>query len=70
MYPCIHIRYRRLFTSATKGDGILNAVFDSYAPYAGPINQLRKNGVLVSTEGGNSTNYALDNLGTRHITYI
>ena len=42
----------------------MNAVFDSYAPYAGPINQLRKNGVLVSTEGGNSTNYALDNLGT------
>ena len=62
--------YRRVFTAATRGDGVLNAVFDGYGPNAGPIGQLRTKGVLIATEAGKATNYALNMLEPRGTLFV
>lgn len=58
------IGYRGSFITETKGEGIMVRSFDSYGPYAGPI-QGRKNGVLVSMENGTTFGYSLFNLSSR-----
>ncbi|MBE6152978.1 MAG: translational GTPase TypA [Firmicutes bacterium] len=58
------IGYRSSFITNTKGEGIMVRSFDSYMPYAGPI-QSRKNGVLVSMENGKTMAYSLWNLSDR-----
>ncbi len=58
------IGYRGMFITETKGEGIMVRSFDSYYPYAGPI-QGRKNGVLVSMENGTTFGYSLYNLSSR-----
>ena len=58
------IGYRSSFITNTKGEGIMVRSFDSYMPYAGPI-QSRKNGVLVSMENGKTMAYSLFNLSDR-----
>ena len=58
------IGYRGSFITETKGEGIMVRSFDSYGPYAGPI-QGRKNGVLVSMENGKALGYSLFNLSSR-----
>ena len=58
------IGYRSNFITNTKGEGIMVRSFDSYMPYAGPI-QSRKNGVLVSMENGKTMAYSLFNLTDR-----
>ncbi len=58
------IGYRSSFITNTKGEGIMVRSFDSYMPYAGPI-QSRKNGVLVSMENGKTMAYSLFNLCDR-----
>lgn len=58
------IGYRSTFITNTKGEGIMVRSFDSYMPYAGPI-QSRKNGVLVSMENGKTMAYSLFNLSDR-----
>ena len=46
------------FLTATKGTGIINSIFDEYAPYKGDFNY-RKNGSLIAFEDGVSVTYGL-----------
>ena len=50
--------YRSEFMTATRGEGILNSVFDGYAPYRGNIT-MRFTGSLVASETGETTSYGL-----------
>lgn len=50
--------YRNEFLTDTRGEGILNSIFDSYQPYKGEIPR-RANGSLVAFETGESTTYGL-----------
>ena len=50
--------YRSEFMTATRGEGILNTVFDSYQPYKGDITT-RFTGSLVASETGETTSYGL-----------
>ena len=45
------------FLTDTKGSGILNSLFDSYAPWFGPIPQ-RNSGVIIADRPGKVTQYA------------
>ena len=51
------IGFRSQFLTETKGAGIMNTLFDSYAPWFGPIPQ-RTMGVLVADRPGKVTAYA------------
>ena len=50
--------YRSEFMTATRGEGIMNTVFDGYAPYRGEIT-MRFTGSLVASETGETTSYGL-----------
>jgi len=63
------IGYHGEFLSDTRGTGIMNRLFEKYAPYAGPI-QGRQNGVLISMEQGEAVPYALNALEERGILFI
>ena len=52
------IGYRGEFMTDTKGNGILNTIFDDYAPYKGDI-AFRKQGSLIAFEDGESVAYGL-----------
>ena len=52
------IGYRGEFMTDTKGNGIMNTMFDGYAPYKGDI-QYRKQGSLIAFEDGESVTYGL-----------
>lgn len=52
------IGYRGEFLTDTKGNGILNTVFDGYGPYKGDI-QYRKQGSLIAYETGETVTYGL-----------
>ena len=61
--------YRNEFMTATKGEGIMASVFDSYAPFKGEI-QRRSNGSLISFETGVSVTYGLYNAQERGTLFI
>lgn len=61
--------YRSEFLTDTHGEGILNSVFDSYAPYKGEITR-RFTGSLVASEAGESTSYGVFNAQDRGIMFI
>ena len=63
------IGYRGEFLTDTKGNGILNTVFDGYAPYKGDI-QYRKQGSLIAFEAGESITYGLYNAQERGTLFI
>ncbi len=50
--------YRSEFMTATRGEGIINAVFETYAPYKGEVT-MRFTGSLVASEAGEATSYGL-----------
>ncbi len=50
--------YRSEFMTDTRGEGIINSVFDGYQPYRGDIT-LRYTGSLVASEAGETTSYGL-----------
>lgn len=52
------IGYRGEFLTDTKGNGILNTLFDGYGPYKGDI-QYRKQGSLIAFESGETITYGL-----------
>ena len=54
------IGYRTEFLTDTKGEGIMNHIFDSYEPYKGDI-QSRVRGTIVAWEAGTSITYGLYN---------
>ncbi|MBA64986.1 MAG: translational GTPase TypA [Candidatus Marinimicrobia bacterium] len=51
------IGFRSQFLTDTQGAGIMNKLFDGYAPWFGPIPQ-RNSGALVSDRNGQVTTYA------------
>ena len=63
------IGYQGEFMTDTRGNGVLNRIFHSWAPYKGPI-QGRRQGVLISMENGVSVAYALWNLEERGRMFI
>ncbi len=63
------IGYQGEFMTDTRGNGVLNRIFHSWAPYKGPI-QGRRQGVLISMEDGVSVAYALWNLEERGKMFI
>ena len=63
------IGYRGEFMTDTKGNGIMNTVFDGYAPYKGDI-QYRKQGSLIAFEAGDAVTYGLFNAQERGTLFI
>lgn len=63
------IGYRNDFMTDTKGNGILNTIFDGYAPYCGDI-QYRKTGSLIAFETGESVTYGLFQAQDRGTLFI
>ena len=58
------IGYRGEFMTDTKGNGILNTVFEDYGPYKGDI-AYRKQGSLIAFESGETVAYGLFNAQDR-----
>ena len=58
------IGFRSIFLPATRGEGLLNTMFEGWDPYAGPLLR-RKNGAIVADRAGTTTPYALFNLQPR-----
>ena len=50
--------FRQTFLTATRGEGIVNALFMGYEPLAGELST-RTNGSLIASEGGSATNFGL-----------
>ena len=63
------IGYRQEFLTDTKGNGILNAIFEGYAPFKGEIPR-RKSGSIIAFETGEATTYGLYSAQERGILFI
>lgn len=63
------IGYRGEFMTDTKGEGIINTIFDEYAPYKGDI-QFRKQGSIIAFESGESVTYGLFQAQERGVLFI
>ncbi len=63
------IGYRGEFMTDTKGNGIMNTIFDGYAPYKGDISY-RKQGSLIAFESGEAVTYGLFNAQERGQLFI
>lgn len=63
------IGYRGEFLTDTKGNGIINTIFDGYEPYRGDI-QYRKLGSLIAFESGESVTYGLFSAQDRGALFI
>jgi GTP-binding protein len=63
------IGFRSHFLTDTRGTGIVNALFDGYAPWQGPI-QARTNGAMIADREGVATPYAIFHLQERGAIFI
>ncbi|HTH98277.1 MAG TPA: translational GTPase TypA [Stellaceae bacterium] len=63
------IGYQGEFMTDTRGTGLMSRLFHGYTPYKGPI-EGRRNGALISTDGGTAVAYALWNLEDRGPMFI
>ena len=63
------IGYRGEFMTDTKGNGIINTIFDGYGPFKGEI-QYRKQGSIIAFETGESITYGLFNAQERGVLFI
>ena len=63
------IGYRGDFMTDTKGNGILNTMFDGYGPYKGDI-AYRSQGSLIAFENGETVTYGLFNAQERGTLFI
>ena len=61
--------FRHQFLTMTKGTGVLNTSFDSYAPQAGSV-EVRSHGSLVAWETGTATTFGLKNAEGRGTLFI
>ncbi|MBQ1934192.1 MAG: translational GTPase TypA [Clostridia bacterium] len=61
--------YRSEFMTDTKGEGILNTLFEGYQPYKGEVT-VRYTGSLVASEAGEATSYGLFNSQDRGALFI
>ena len=63
------IGYLGEFMTDTKGNGIINTIFDGYGPFKGEI-QYRKQGSIIAFESGESITYGLFNAQERGTLFI
>lgn len=63
------IGYRSDFMTDTKGEGIINTLFDGYEPYKGDIPK-RSKGSLIAFETGESSAYGLNQAQERGVLFI
>ena len=63
------IGYRSEFLTDTKGNGILNSIFDSYEPYKGDIPR-RVDASIISFDTGVASSYGLHNAQDRGELFI
>lgn len=63
------IGYRGEFMTDTKGNGIINTIFDGYGLFKGEI-QYRKQGSLIAFESGTAITYGLFNAQERGTLFI
>lgn len=63
------IGFRGNFMTMTKGTGIINTIFDGYAPYKGDIS-FRKQGSLIAFETGEAVTYGLFQAQARGTLFI
>lgn len=63
------IGYRGDFLTDTKGNGILNTLFEEYGPYKGDI-QYRDRGSLIAFEAGETITYGLFNAQERGTLFV
>ncbi len=61
--------YRSEFLTATRGEGIMNTLFDGYQPYRGEV-IMRFTGSLVASEAGETTRYGLYNTQERGNLFV
>ncbi len=61
--------YRSEFMTATHGEGVMNTLFDGYAPYRGDV-IMRFTGSLVASEAGETTSYGIYNSQDRGRMFI
>lgn len=61
--------YRSEFLTATHGEGVMNTIFDGYAPYRGEI-QMKYTGSLIASENGETTRYGLYNTQDRGQLFV
>ncbi len=63
------IGYRSEFLTDTRGSGLLNHLFDGWAPWHGEIPR-RTTGALVADREGRATGYAIDHLQPRGTFFV
>ena len=63
------IGLRNRMLTVTQGEAIMHHTFDSYGPFRGPIGR-RGNGVMVATDTGAVTSYALNQLTDRGAMFV
>ena len=63
------IGFQSKFLTDTRGTGVINRLFNSYAAYKGDISG-RRNGVLISNDTGQAVAYALFNLQDRGDMFV
>ncbi len=63
------IGYRSEFLTDTRGTGLLNHLFDGWAPWHGDIPR-RTTGALVADREGHATGYAIDHLQPRGTFFV
>ena len=61
--------YRSEFLTATRGEGIMNTLFDGYQPYKGEIT-MRFTGSHIASETGETTRYGLYNTQERGNLFV
>ncbi len=61
--------YKNEFLTETKGEGIMNTVFEGYAPFKGDI-PTRTTGSLIAFETGEAVTYGLYNAQERGVMFI
>ncbi|HQM96995.1 MAG: translational GTPase TypA [Clostridia bacterium] len=61
--------YRNEFLTDTAGEGIMNTLYEGYAPYKGEI-EYRSNGSLIAFETGTAVTYGLYNAQERGVLFI
>jgi GTP-binding protein len=63
------IGYQSEFLTDTKGTGVINRIFHSFAPFKGELS-FKRNGALISTGTGDAVAYAIFNLQERGTMFI
>jgi GTP-binding protein len=63
------IGFRSRFLTDTRGTGIMNALFNGWEPWHGPV-QGRSNGAMVADREGMATPYAVFHLQERGVLFI